>query len=203
MGSVEVGATGSDVPSSKDIGAMELPSQMDELLARDDLRLLSHEAWFAAVSLCTSGMLLVEYGEPDGEKWARLLIRVIDEANSRGTLSKKEIISRRMRACVAAINYFGVRADDPLCDPRLIFSWLTSELGSQEELISRFTKLSSMRLDSASVAEFSRLSGWQTGVISALQKLGEIEKYVTDPELKAELHAWYELSEELSKMQEN
>ncbi|MFF3662018.1 hypothetical protein [Streptomyces olivochromogenes] len=85
---------------------------MAELLQRGDLPVRDPAWWNVIVSVCTSGLLRAEMGAVEAEQWAGLLVRALDEATRNGSLSREETLHRRMIACAAALQYFGVRKGD-------------------------------------------------------------------------------------------
>ncbi|MFI9381440.1 hypothetical protein [Kutzneria sp. NPDC052558] len=164
---------------------------MSSLLDRSDISDLPADGWMVMVATCNAGMIGAESGEFDADEWADLLVRVLDKAEAVCGLTQGDVLWRRMMACAAALNYFGVREGSPARDPEKAFLWLLSELeGSREGFMRKCEDLLLVRLDPSSVEEIYYAAKWRSSVVSALKSLCDIARYMGDSALKSDALEW-------------
>lgn len=172
---------------------------MAELLKRHDLPAGDAEWWMVVVSVCNSGLLSAEAGAADAEQWAGLLVQALDEAAKLGALTQEETLHRRMIACAAALQYFGIRRGDPVRDPEAGFVWLRDRLGgSSDEFVEELVGIQSAYARGTLTGPplrrgMKRLSS----VRMALEALARVLPYMADGPQKQDAEAWCALLDQI------
>ncbi|MFF0034742.1 hypothetical protein ACFYRG_00775 [Streptomyces mirabilis] len=180
------------LPAAEEIGRLQSAVDMAELLRRDDLPEGDPGWWTLVVSVCNSGLMSAETGAVDAEQWAGLLVRALDEATRNGSLSREETLHRRMIACAAALQYFGVRKGDQVRDPEMVFTWLLGELGnSPDRLLAELRDVASTASwGSEGSGSLHRAIRRLASVRMALEALCDVRSHMAEGPKRSEAAEW-------------
>ncbi|SOE75024.1 hypothetical protein SAMN05446589_5585 [Streptomyces sp. OV198] len=180
------------LPAAEGIGRIQSAVDMAELLRRDDLPEGDPGWWTLVVSVCNSGLMSAEMGAVDAEQWAGLLVCALDEATRNSSLSREETLHRRMIACAAALQYFGVRKGDQVQDPEMVFTWLLGELGnSPDRLLAELRDIASTSSrGSEGSGSLHRAIRRLASVRMALEALCDVRSHMADGPKRSEAAKW-------------